>query len=854
MASQSTHNDLLAFLSDHIPPESRSALVSSAFYGQPALLREIDTRGTPRQFAHHVLTAALRHGDIDGRPALVHLLSALKGEVGTDKSAQLDRFIATYEAAPDQRALAGALAGMEPRPAVSRGLVIGSVALIALLLAGIGLFTAFSPAEIRAFFVPAPPLEPFADGEYGVVLAGFGELDDRADDDYNRVARALEEENVPTLPLDRSLTSRDEATALLDEYNATLVIWGESDFYGTNLFFEVAPSPNEFGLVFTVDEIELAADQPEFVARMREGSDALYIVNAVLAQLAIEEALTENESVIAALPYLRRAEELINPGRETEIKAYALYNHISYVLITSGDIEEGQAYSQRAIEANTDPQDALDYNILALSYRNVLEFEKSTEALSAGIEIAPDLMLLRQNRATLYGTLGEYEQALADFAVVEEAQPTNYYNLLNRAALHQSFGVYDLALADYDRALELAPDFAYAYIQRGNFFSQWGEFDRAHADLEQALALAPARSDAWVFLASLYIAQGNYDHGLKLFDAAVKLDPDNPTLYSARGFARLAAGFTDAALADQQRVIDIAPDLPSGYHGRAMVHRFLGDFDAALADHNRAIERLPDVPLYYPMRAATYTAMGDYEAALADYNTAGELAPLAPTYYAERGRIYALQGDLDAAVAELERARALGPESTYPDIVLTEIYRGAGDMRNALRAADRTVDRTPNLWGAYQLRAFTRFAAGNARAALADLDRAVELAPAQFALYNDRAQIYYSMGNEDLALADFAQSLERHNNNHAYTGLAIHYFYALEYEQAVDQATLALNYPSTDATAYLLRAMAYYQLGDLDNALTDLLAYEERGGQYPDNYSTFIATSIKLESGYEDPD
>ena len=65
-------------------------------------------------------------------------------------------------------------------------------------------------------------------------------------------------------------------------------------------------------------------------------------------------------------------------------------------------------------------------------------------------------------------SLGQYEEAIADFDQVIQWQSENAYAYISRGQAKANLGQYEEAFADFDQAIQLRPDDAYAYISRGN--------------------------------------------------------------------------------------------------------------------------------------------------------------------------------------------------------------------------------------------------------------------------------------------------------------------------------------------------------------------------------------------------
>ncbi len=91
-------------------------------------------------------------------------------------------------------------------------------------------------------------------------------------------------------------------------------------------------------------------------------------------------------------------------------------------------------------------------------------------------------------RATVYGYLGEWEVAVADWsqAIRWDPCPAHYYG---RGVAHAWADCYDEAIADLSRSLEAEPCQAHVLYLRGNLLYELGEIKAALDDYDQAFRL-----------------------------------------------------------------------------------------------------------------------------------------------------------------------------------------------------------------------------------------------------------------------------------------------------------------------------------------------------------------------------
>ena len=204
--------------------------------------------------------------------------------------------------------------------------------------------------------------------------------------------------------------------------------------------------------------------------------------------------------------------------------------------------------------------------------------------------------------------------------------------------------------------------------------------------------------------------------------------------------------------------MQLLPDTPMAYFIRSHVYAEQGDWPRALEDINRAIARAPDFLAFYLGRATFHSQSNDHAQALADVKRLIQLRPDFAEAYAARGNVHFMSRDEARAMEDYTRAIQLGMESA-----MVYFYRGS----------------------LYVFR-------GDYRSAIADFTKGLQLRPAP----QDIVRIYLGRAVASLMNKDF--------------------------DQAIADFGLLLQFDAENVTAYIGRGRAYSGKGDLMNALADL--------------------------------
>ena len=245
--------------------------------------------------------------------------------------------------------------------------------------------------------------------------------------------------------------------------------------------------------------------------------------------------------------------------------------------------------------ATSTPTPSADsYYETALSNITEDDADNAVANLGKAIELNPNYVEAYMMRGLIYGSLHEFDKAIADFEKVVELEPDNEPAKEIRTAAYAARGAgyaeeehYDKAIADFERAAELDPEnaglkgaAAGAYLLRGIESFEGGNNVGALSDLERAIVL---------------------------IEGILELDSDSKEAWSVLGTAHLLRG---------------------------IIHTQEGSYDMAIVDIERAIElevddeHLSEVAAYaYLQRAVSYVKEGDRELAIADFDRAVEIAP-----------------------------------------------------------------------------------------------------------------------------------------------------------------------------------------------------------------------------------
>ncbi len=369
---------------------------------------------------------------------------------------------------------------------------------------------------------------------------------------------------------------------------------------------------------------------------------------------------------------------------------------------------------------------------------------------------------------------------------------TRVFVLHKRANAYRERSEYASAVADYSEVIALDAKDANAHYNRANVHLLRNDQNAAIADYRKAVELRPGLGVAHVQLGSLLLGRNDARTALDHFEQAVRID-----------------GRDAAALA-----------------GRALARDRLGDLDGAIASLTDALTQSPDVAAYRLMRAQMLRRKGENTRALADIDRVLELAPDAVDALIERGTINNALTHRDQAIADCSRAIDRSRDNAAAYVCRGLARAGKGDIRAARADLDRAVQIDASQPEALVARGYVLYQLGSLEAAAADFRRALVLDPASADAQRFLGVVLIDKGETEAGMRAFEEAIRATPNDPWLHMLRSVGFAALgNREAALRDATTAIRLlGDSNSNARLARGVAYYHLGELDNARGDVEA------------------------------
>jgi TolB-like protein/Flp pilus assembly protein TadD len=173
------------------------------------------------------------------------------------------------------------------------------------------------------------------------------------------------------------------------------------------------------------------------------------------------------------------------------------------------------------------------------------------------------------------------------------------------------------------------------------------------------------------------------------------------------------------------------------------------------------------------------------------------------------GRLYRVSGLYQKAEDILLNAIAISPTEVDAYIELGEIYSAQKKFDNAEASFLRAIDLKRNYWKAYEALANFYYTKEQYSDSANTYEIVARLTPDSSKGYLGKGSAYWMLGDTKRALQAYERSLELNPSRQAYTNLGMFYYYAGQFEQAVDMQLKALEFAETDHRVWGRLAESY---------------------------------------------
>jgi tetratricopeptide (TPR) repeat protein len=203
------------------------------------------------------------------------------------------------------------------------------------------------------------------------------------------------------------------------------------------------------------------------------------------------------------------------------------------------------------------------------------------------------------------------------------------------------------------------------YYLRAQAYMQLAETRHALDDLDRAISLNKRVPSYFVARAELHASNTKWTKAAEDYSRALKLDATQLLLYRKRALAWCMAGEQEKGKEDIDLYTSLFDNDPEGFMIAGKIGYESGNYREAVNKLNRAISLDRGKPVYFYQRGLGYLELLKYQEAINDFAQALDLdADYTDAWY-RKGMARLYKGDTDGACNDLKKAGKLGHKEAF---------------------------------------------------------------------------------------------------------------------------------------------------------------------------------------------
>lgn len=371
-------------------------------------------------------------------------------------------------------------------------------------------------------------------------------------------------------------------------------------------------------------------------------------------------------------------------------------------LVLVGKLHAAQSQPEKAVEyyhkaLRMDPKNEEIYNIMAREYLSLARNKEAVAALKRCTVEIPESVSCLYYLATLLKQMGQDDEAVRAFSLIEEQSPGNPRVLesIGEVYLHQKN--YKKALEVFGQIKQLNPtDFGSA-IRVGLIYYELKEIDKAIAEFQSVAEKFPDSDRLNYFLGLMLLEKKDFDVAFGHFS---KVGPASAFYLDAvmrQGLILKDKKKLAEAVAMVDRKLGKAPPSAELYDLQVSFHLLQDDYKGSLALLNEGLSRFKNNQKLLFQRAIVHDKMGAWAEAKKDLVNLVKLYPDNSTALNYLGYSLAEKNeDMDAALEYLNRALKTKPGDGFIMDSLGWWYYRKGNTPKALELLTKAVVIVPD--------------------------------------------------------------------------------------------------------------------------------------------------------------
>jgi len=396
------------------------------------------------------------------------------------------------------------------------------------------------------------------------------------------------------------------------------------------------------------------------------------------------------------------------------------------VMIRQNQLERAERYVDEALTSFLPLPNA--WIMKSIIFQMQGKFEQALTAINKALELSPDHMQARLNRASLLLSKNDYQQAVIDIDFILEKIPAEprakYLKAIINAASGDDKGSTDklneiivTLNAVPDKVMENNPSY---YYLAGLTNFQFGHLNDAKRYLHSFLKQKENDLSTLYLLALIATQQGDFLEAKSIATKANVYFPDQPNILTLLGNVAMELGQIEKASRYFERVVALAPnyspatvnlarsEMASGNYEEAIKHLLVRtsvnkssaedagmtllliesyiksqQFKKAVPLTTQLVKAQPKNSYFHQQHGIALGFSGDIPGAKSELNTALKLAPNNIEAIIHLSRMDVIEKNYPLALQRLKNALIQTPENIVLAVELGDVYNISGDKKSS---------------------------------------------------------------------------------------------------------------------------------------------------------------------------
>lgn len=463
------------------------------------------------------------------------------------------------------------------------------------------------------------------------------------------------------------------------------------------------------------------------------------------------------------------------------------------------DYQGAEIDCSKAVERN--PYSVSNYELRALCRINQQRYALAEEDYVKAVDINPLEKSCWHNMVLCQMELKEFERADSSLDVMIRQWPkeAEHYTIKAQVSLSRK----DSLSAEkwIDMALDHNAYEGKAWSMKAMFQSAREEYEESEESLNKAILQTPRMAGLYINRALARYHQDNYRGAMSDYDTALDIEPRNYLGHFNRGLLRANVGEDNLAIEDFNFVLELEPDNTIALYNRALLLDNVGDYNGAIRDISAVIKDYPEFWEGYRKRASILRKIGD-------------------VYGAERDEFKILEARMAVAAGTYKSSSKTRKKTEhniedYAKLVEEDTLETDNEFRSDYRGKVQNRQTDLKIGSVYLLTYYKKSSDVKLYAAFSHELEAVndkKVLPARLYLTDAESSLTEEQSQQHLeSIGKLSARLE--NNDKDYVTLfqrALDYYHVRDFENAVADMDLYIQYHGEDVLSLMLRAQSRY--------------------------------------------